>query len=146
MASLIGKELQNFSSPEEVMLFFSAHGVLVSYVKDARDPYKDQIEDSIFLIMQELKARGINNENILAYQEYKHLALESGIENWGRVPALDCTSSFISDVADGVIEALPSATAMSTTEVKPKEAETDPLCKRAHGDYKRLIWSTSTWL
>jgi protoporphyrin/coproporphyrin ferrochelatase len=41
--------------------------------------------------------------------EYKELALESGIENWGRVPALNCTSSFISDLANLVIEALPTA-------------------------------------
>nr|GEZ35691.1 ferrochelatase-2, chloroplastic [Tanacetum cinerariifolium] len=45
--------------------------------------------------------------------EYKELALESGVENWGRVPALGCTSTFITDLADAVIEALPSATAMT---------------------------------
>lgn len=47
--------------------------------------------------------------------EYKELALESGVENWGRVPALGCTSSFITDLADAVIEALPSAEAMITS-------------------------------
>lgn len=46
--------------------------------------------------------------------EYKELALESGIENWGRVPALGCTPSFITDLADAVIEALPLATATAT--------------------------------
>lgn len=45
--------------------------------------------------------------------EYKNLALESGVENWGRVPALGCTSSFITDLAEAVIEALPLATPMS---------------------------------
>lgn len=50
------------------MIFFSAHGVPVSYVEDAGDPYRDQMEECIFLIMQELKARGINNEHTLAYQ------------------------------------------------------------------------------
>lgn len=44
--------------------------------------------------------------------EYKHLALESGIKNWGRVPALGTNSTFIMDLADAVIEAIPSATAM----------------------------------
>ncbi|XP_043704389.1 ferrochelatase-2, chloroplastic [Telopea speciosissima] len=175
MASLIEKELQKFSNPGEVMIFFSAHGVPVTYIEDAGDPYKDQMEECISLIMQELKARGINNEHTLAYQsrvgpiqwlkpytdealvelgqkgvkslvavpvsfvsehietleeidmEYKELALESGIENWGRVPALGCTSSFISDLADAVLEALPSATAMSTKESTTKEAETDLL-------------------
>lgn len=163
MADLIEKELQSFGSPEEVMIFFSAHGVPVTYVRDAGDPYKDQMEECIYLIMQELKARGINNDHKLAYQsrvgpvqwlkpytdevlvdlgkqgvksllavpvsfvsehietleeidmEYKELALESGVENWGRVPALGCTSSFITDLADAVIEALPSAAAMTTS-------------------------------
>jgi hypothetical protein len=50
------------------MIFFSAHGVPVSYVENAGDPYRDQMEECIFLIMQELKARGINNEHTLAYQ------------------------------------------------------------------------------
>lgn len=58
--------------------------------------------------------------------EYKHLALESGIENWGRVPALGCTSSFITDLADAVIEALPAAKAM-TTQSTSKEFNMDPV-------------------
>ncbi|XP_058189132.1 ferrochelatase-1, chloroplastic [Rhododendron vialii] len=174
MAGLIEKELGSFSRPEEVMIFFSAHGVPVSYVEDAGDPYRDQMEECIHLIMHELKVRGINNEHTLAYQsrvgpvqwlkpytdevlvelgekgvksllavpvsfvsehietleeidmEYKNLALESGIENWGRVPALGCTSSFITDLADAVIEALPSATAM-TSAVDSDENDLDPV-------------------
>lgn len=175
MADLIEKELQSFSNPDEVMIFFSAHGVPLSYVEEAGDPYKEQMEDCIFLIMRELKARGINNHHTLAYQsrvgpvqwlkpytdevlvelgqkgvknllavpvsfvsehietleeidmEYKELALESGIENWGRVPALNCTSSFITDLADAVIQALPSATPMSTLEIASEEADNDPI-------------------
>lgn len=177
MADLIEKELQSFGSPEEVMIFFSAHGVPVTYVRDAGDPYKDQMEECIYLIMQELKARGIDNDHKLAYQsrvgpvqwlkpytdevlvdlgkqgvksllavpvsfvsehietleeidmEYKELALESGVENWGRVPALGCTSSFITDLADAVIEALPSAAAMttSTSDSRPKNFNEDPV-------------------
>lgn len=50
------------------MILFSAHGVPVSYVEDAGDPYKDQMEECIYLIMQELKARGTNNEHTLCYQ------------------------------------------------------------------------------
>ncbi|KAF5726172.1 hypothetical protein HS088_TW23G00913 [Tripterygium wilfordii] len=173
MADLIEKELVKFSNPEEVMIFFSAHGVPAFYVKDAGDPYKDQMEDCIVLIMRELKARGINNEHTLAYQsrvgpvqwlkpytdevlvelgqkgvksllavpvsfvsehietleeidmEYKELALESGIENWGRVPALGCTSSFIADLGDAVIESLPSARAMSTSRSISEEDDHD---------------------
>nr|GEW90065.1 kinase superfamily with octicosapeptide/Phox/Bem1p domain-containing protein [Tanacetum cinerariifolium] len=57
--------------------------------------------------------------------EYKELALEAGVENWGRVLALGCTSTFIIDLADAVIEALPFATAMtpSTSERMTKEIE-----------------------
>ncbi|KAB5553161.1 hypothetical protein DKX38_010472 [Salix brachista] len=203
MADLIGEELQKFAKPEEVMIFFSAHGVPLTYVEDAGDPYKDQMEECIYLIMQELKARGSYNDHTLAYQsrvgpvqwlkpytdevlvelgqkgvksllavpvryatcsflfdavnccrrplvgvlsstvflvlfvsehietleeidmEYKELALESGIENWGRVPALGCTSSFITDLADAVIEALPSAKSLSTTRSTSEEADHD---------------------
>ncbi|KAJ6698095.1 FERROCHELATASE-1 CHLOROPLASTIC/MITOCHONDRIAL [Salix purpurea] len=173
MADLIGGELQKFAKPEEVMIFFSAHGVPLTYVEDAGDPYKDQMEECIYLIMQELKARGSYNDHTLAYQsrvgpvqwlkpytdevlvelgqkgvksllavpvsfvsehietleeidmEYKELALESGIENWGRVPALGCTSSFITDLADAVIEALPSAKSLSTTRSTSEEADHD---------------------
>ncbi|KAM2020867.1 hypothetical protein ACFX16_042956 [Malus domestica] len=175
MADLISKELESFSEPAEVMIFFSAHGVPLSYVEDAGDPYKDQMEECIFLIMKELKSRGINNEHTLAYQsrvgpvqwlkpytdevlvelgqkgmksllavpvsfvsehietleeidmEYRELALESGIENWGRVPALGCTPSFITDLADAVIEALPLATAMSTPQTTSEVVDLDPL-------------------
>ncbi|TXG66503.1 hypothetical protein EZV62_007778 [Acer yangbiense] len=183
MADLIKKEMEKFTKPEEVMIFFSAHGVPVSYVEDAGDPYKDQMEECIYLIMQKLKDRGINNDHTLAYQsrvgpvewlkpytdkvlvelgkkgvkgllavpckkhgipqikliiletleeidmEYKELALESGIENWGRVPALNCASSFITDLADAVIEALPTApaTAMSTPRSVSEEDDLDPV-------------------
>ncbi|KAL8136687.1 hypothetical protein V2J09_002688 [Rumex salicifolius] len=173
MADLIEKELESFKQPDEVMIFFSAHGVPVSYVENAGDPYRDQMEDCIFLIMKELKARGVDNNHTLAYQsrvgpvqwlkpytdevlvelgqsgvksllavpvsfvsehietleeidmEYRELALESGIENWGRVPALNCTSSFITDLSDAVIEALPLAAALSTTTSSSEEEDTD---------------------
>ncbi|CAI9093650.1 OLC1v1029205C1 [Oldenlandia corymbosa var. corymbosa] len=175
MADLIEKELEVFSNPKEVMIFFSAHGVPVSYIENAGDPYKAQMEECIFLIMQELKARRINNDHTLAYQsrvgpvqwlkpytdetlvelgqkgvksllaipvsfvsehietleeidmEYRELALESGISNWGRVPALNCTPSFISDLADAVIEALPSAVARSPSTSTSEEFDDDPM-------------------
>uniref|UniRef100_A0ACD5XXG7 Uncharacterized protein n=1 Tax=Avena sativa TaxID=4498 RepID=A0ACD5XXG7_AVESA len=68
MADLIEKELTVFSNPEEVMIFFSAHGVPLTYVKDAGDPYRDQMEDCIALIMEELRSRGTLNNHTLAYQ------------------------------------------------------------------------------
>jgi protoporphyrin/coproporphyrin ferrochelatase len=52
------------------MIFFSAHGVPLTYVEDAGDPYRDQMEDCIALIMGELRTRGILNSHTLAYQVY----------------------------------------------------------------------------
>lgn len=43
--------------------------------------------------------------------EYRELAIESGIQNWGRVPALNTNKTFIDDLAELVIEKLPSAQA-----------------------------------
>ncbi|GKB68984.1 ferrochelatase-2, chloroplastic-like protein [Tanacetum coccineum] len=57
MADFIQKELQSFGSPEEVMIFFSAHGVTETYVRDDGDLYRDQMEECIYLIMQEQSKR-----------------------------------------------------------------------------------------
>lgn len=163
MAKLIMAELDKFVEPEEVRIFFSAHGVPVSYVEEAGDPYKEEMEECIELIMQELKRRGCSNPHTLAYQsrvgpvqwlqpytddslrelgaagcksllavpisfvsehietleeidiEYREVAEESGIVNWGRVPALGTEPTFISDLADAVLEALPYARNMAAT-------------------------------
>lgn len=54
--------------------------------------------------------------------EYKELALESGIENWGRVPALGCEPTFISDLADAVIESLPYVGAMAVSNLEARQS------------------------
>ncbi|XP_027361154.1 ferrochelatase-2, chloroplastic-like isoform X2 [Abrus precatorius] len=170
MANLIEKELKGFKRPEEVMIFFSAHGVPLAYVEEAGDPYKAEMEECVDLIMEELEARKINNSFTLAYQsrvgpvewlkpytdetivelgkkgvksllavpisfvsehietleeidvEYKELALESGIEKWGRVPALGCEPTFISDLADAVIESLPYVGAMAASNLEARQS------------------------
>ena len=53
---------------DSVEIFFSAHGVPVSYVEEAGDPYKEEMEQCISLIMQELQRRRISNHHTLAYQ------------------------------------------------------------------------------
>ncbi|KAH9664678.1 Ferrochelatase-2 [Citrus sinensis] len=169
MANLIEKELQNFDSPEQVMIFFSAHGVPLAYVEEAGDPYKAEMEECVDLIMEELEKRKITNAYTLAYQsrvgpvewlkpytdetiiklgqkgvksllavpisfvsehietleeidvEYKELALKSGIEKWGRVPALGCEATFISDLADAVIESLPYVGAMAVSNLEARQ-------------------------
>ena len=65
MAQLIAQELEQFSAPDQVHIFFSAHGVPQSYVDEAGDPYQQEIEDCTRLIMKTLNRP---NEHTLAYQ------------------------------------------------------------------------------
>ncbi|XP_077253701.1 ferrochelatase-2, chloroplastic-like isoform X2 [Tasmannia lanceolata] len=53
--------------------------------------------------------------------EYRELALKSGIEKWGRVPALGCEPTFISDLADAVIESLPYVGAMAVSNLEAQQ-------------------------
>lgn len=65
MADLIAQELDQFPDPSQVHIFFSAHGVPVSYVEEAGDPYQREIEECTRLIMQTLNRA---NPYTLAYQ------------------------------------------------------------------------------
>ncbi|MGF1539178.1 MAG: ferrochelatase [Pleurocapsa sp.] len=65
MADLIAQELEKFDNPDDAHIFFSAHGVPVSYVEEAGDPYQKEIETCTRLIMETL---GRKNEYTLAYQ------------------------------------------------------------------------------
>lgn len=161
MADMIEHERTKFPDPADAVIFFSAHGVPVSYVEEAGDPYRQEMEECVDLIMDELKLRGVDNRHTLAYQsrvgpvewlkpytdttiellgqtgvksllavpisfvsehietleeidmEYRELAEESGITNWGRVPALGVNPVFIRDMADAVLESLPYVGSMS---------------------------------
>jgi ferrochelatase len=65
MADSIAEELDQFSNPNHVPIFFSAHGVPLSYVEEAGDPYRQEIEDCVALIMQRLNRP---NPHVLGYQ------------------------------------------------------------------------------
>lgn len=65
MAQLIAQELDHRPDPDGVHIFFSAHGVPVSYVEEAGDPYQREIEDCTNRIMQTLNRP---NDHTLAYQ------------------------------------------------------------------------------
>ncbi|MEL6440277.1 MAG: ferrochelatase [Cyanobacteria bacterium J06621_8] len=65
MAKLIADELDTYPNPDQAHVFFSAHGVPVSYVEEAGDPYQEQIEACTRLIMKTL---GRPNDYTLAYQ------------------------------------------------------------------------------
>lgn len=65
MADLIAQEIDKLEQPEQGHIFFSAHGVPVSYVEEAGDPYQQEIEDCTRKIMATL---GRSNPWTLAYQ------------------------------------------------------------------------------
>ena len=65
MANLIATKLDQVKNPSEAYVFFSAHGVPVSYIEEAGDPYQKEIETCAALIMQKL---GRANPYKLAYQ------------------------------------------------------------------------------
>lgn len=103
MADLIAQQLDQSEQPDNVHIFFSAHGVPVSYVEEAGDPYQQEIEACTELIMQTLNRP---NAHTLAYQSrvgpvewlkpYTEDAIaelaEQGIENLLVVPI-----SFVSE-------------------------------------------------
>lgn len=68
ISSIVPYKSDMFGLQDEVEIFFSAHGVPVSYVEEAGDPYKEEMEQCISLIMQELQRRHISNHHTLAYQ------------------------------------------------------------------------------
>ncbi|AFY40785.1 ferrochelatase [Nostoc sp. PCC 7107] len=65
MAQLIAQEIDQCPHPDDVHIFFSAHGVPKSYVEEAGDPYQQEIEECTYLIMQTLNRP---NAHTLAYQ------------------------------------------------------------------------------
>lgn len=65
MADLIAQSLDALPNPDQAHIFFSAHGVPVSYVTEAGDPYQREIEHCTDLIMQALNRP---NAHTLAYQ------------------------------------------------------------------------------
>ena len=65
MATLIEQTLGQVNHPETAHIFFSAHGVPVSYVEESGDPYQREIEHCATLIMNRVNA---NNAYTLAYQ------------------------------------------------------------------------------
>jgi len=65
MADLIQQQLDQLENPDEAHIFFSAHGVPLSYVEEAGDPYQQEIEECTELIMRRLNRP---NPHTLAYQ------------------------------------------------------------------------------
>ncbi len=69
MADAINAKLQESDQPEQVHIFFSAHGVPKKYVTEYGDPYQMEIENSVDLIMQAARRHYQRyNAHTLAYQ------------------------------------------------------------------------------
>ena len=87
MTDLIENELYKFEEPQLVEIFFSAHGVPKSYVEEFGDPYKEEIEQCVSMVMERLRLRNFGNHHTLAYQSrvgpVMHLA---------SVPSATCAS------------------------------------------------------
>jgi protoporphyrin/coproporphyrin ferrochelatase len=65
MADLIAVEIDKCPNPDTAHIFFSAHGVPVSYVEEAGDPYQIEIEECAQSIVKTLNRP---NDYSLAYQ------------------------------------------------------------------------------
>lgn len=65
MADLIAQEIDKLPNPDQAHIFFSAHGVPVSYVEEAGDPYQREMEHCVDLIVKQLNRP---NSHTLAYQ------------------------------------------------------------------------------
>ncbi|MBT9313951.1 ferrochelatase [Leptothoe spongobia] len=65
MADLIIQTIDKLPNPDGGHIFFSAHGVPVSYVEEAGDPYQKEMEHCVDLIMQAVNRP---NDFTLAYQ------------------------------------------------------------------------------
>ena len=69
MNELIDAKLQAFAEPENVHIFFSAHGVPVKYVTEYGDPYQSEMENCVDGIMKALRRDYHRyNAHTLAYQ------------------------------------------------------------------------------
>ncbi|MEB3179119.1 MAG: ferrochelatase [Nostocaceae cyanobacterium] len=105
MAELIAQELDQFPNPDEVQIFFSAHGVPKSYVKEAGDPYQQEIEECTYLIMQTLNRP---NPYTLAYQsrvgpvEWLQPYTEDALEELGQKNVKDMVVVPISFVSEHI--------------------------------------------
>jgi hypothetical protein len=86
--------------------------------------------------------------------EYRQLALASGVVHWGRVPALGVDPTFIDDLADAVLEALPFVGAMAMSSVDAKQVRTQAarypklhlLCSGGRLLCTSKQWATGPWM
>ena len=64
--------------------------------------------------------------------EYRELAEESGVKQWGRVPALDTNPVFIEDLADAVLESLQTFDVSNSSSVAAAAAAAEASWSKAN--------------
>ena len=109
MVELISQQISLCESPSEAHVCFTAHGVPKSYVEEAGDPYKEQIEDCSLLIINQLeKHLGYSNPYTLSYQsrvgpeEWLKPYTEDVLENLGKSKIKDLVVVPISFVGEHI--------------------------------------------
>ncbi|KAH8093483.1 ferrochelatase [Aureococcus anophagefferens] len=124
VARLVAEELDglmrdvgplNPGEPPPTVLF-SAHGVPVSYIEEAGDPYKGHIEKTVRLAIGGAVRRivvvpiSFVSEHIETLEEidieYREVAEDAGIKHWRRAPALNLDGEFIDELAHQVTSAV----------------------------------------
>jgi len=68
LARLIKQKCDTFDDANAPHIFFSAHGLPKKYIENLGDPYRQQTEETVALVMTKLKQMGYGNEHTLAYQ------------------------------------------------------------------------------
>jgi len=109
MAQLIANQIRASDVPDAAHVFFSAHGVPKSYVEKAGDPYQQEIEACVALIMAKLdELLGYSNPHTLAYQsrvgpvEWLKPYSEDALEELGRAKTRDLVVVPISFVSEHI--------------------------------------------
>merc|ERR1719284_120266 len=84
------------TAPTGAHIVFSAHGVPVKYV-ELGDPYIQQMESCVELVVQRLRARGFSNEYSLAYQS------KVGPVEWAKPSTTDKLTELGNADSEGVV-------------------------------------------
>ncbi len=145
MAQLINRTIDTVPQPDQAHIFFSAHGVPVSYVEEAGDPYQKEMEACTAAIIQALQRP---NPYTLAYQSrvgpvewlqpYTEEAIEKlaaqGVKQLVVVP-ISFVSEHIETLEEIDIEYREIAEAAGiTTFARVPAPDTDPLFVQALAD------------
>jgi len=66
-ADMIEAEIKKFNDLDSTHILFAAQGIPTSYVQNWSDPYPREVVQSVNLVVEELKKRGITNPHAVSY-------------------------------------------------------------------------------